>query len=217
MSLIEAFERSHLLQFARYEQIPLPKRTWRTPGGRWWTPQEALNGWQSRISDHWSWVTLHYWIVKDEVDVSHVELPTGLQRHSPEDPAWAFIDRTFGPGVREPWTHPLGRADLFCPSPNPDRSGLTVEFGTCTPAKFVINLGWTSERPWMIVPYDEPFAFVFEAKRQLVQVKRDVPAGRSISVPVRVTPPVKTKPPRERTAKPRYSMETFREVLRRRK
>jgi hypothetical protein len=167
-SMLDAFERARLREFAEYEAVTLPKKTWRTPNGQWWTPQSVLKGWRPRISDHWAWVTLHAWIVWDKVTVAHVELPEPLVAHRPEDEAWAFIDYVFGPGELEPLAHPVGRADLYCDGEE-GQAPLMVEFGTCAPVKFLLNLGHNYLTHWMLVPYSCPYAFVFVAAESLFE------------------------------------------------
>jgi len=222
MSLMEDFERSHLRTFAEYEDIPLPKRTWRTPDGQWWTPQSILEGWQRRISDHWAWLTLHCWIVQDDVDVTHVELPAPLRRHEPIDPAWTYVDQLYGPGIREADAHPLGRADLLFPGEGGEPS-LMVEFGTCAPAKFTINLGSSSTYThWMSVPYGCEYGFVFTARRALLTPRGSKMAefGAQIAEktarPVATTRPLSSAPHAESTSR-NFTMTTFRNALRRRK
>jgi hypothetical protein len=156
MGLIDTIERTNLQELAAYADVPLPKRTWRTPDRRWWTPQMVLSGWRKRISDHWAWLALHTWVVEGQVVVRHLELPTPLNKHSASDPAWAFIDQHYGPGESTPLTHPAGQADLAC------RGGkIIVEFGTCAPVRFVLNLGCSANVHWMLVPYGCDYAFVF--------------------------------------------------------
>jgi hypothetical protein len=195
MSLIETFEHSHLREFAEYESVALPEKTWRTPDHRWWTPQSVLKGWGSRISDHWAWITLHCWIVEKRVMVMHVELPGPLGCHMPDDPTWAFVDRRYGPGETEPLAHPIGRADLACYDDR-DKILLMIEFGTCAPAKFILNLGHSccpvgNSHPlylvegthWMIVPYGCAYAFVFIAAEQLFARKRPAPTTHVVTTP----------------------------------
>lgn len=172
-STLDIFERARLREFADYEAITLPKQTWQTPDRQWWTPQTVLKGWRPRISDHWAWVTLHAWVVADEVTVMHVELPEPLVNHQPTDEAWSFIDYVFGPGEMEPLAYPIGRADLFCDG-DETQAPLMVEFGTCAPVKFVLNLGHNWCTHWMLVPYGCPYAFVFVATSGLLEPAKPV-------------------------------------------
>jgi hypothetical protein len=164
---LDAFEKAQLHEFIKYTTASLPKRTWQTPDRQWWTPQSTVIGYRERVSDHWAWAILHRWIATQNVRVTHVALPQPLCSHQPTDNAWAYINHEFGPGELGPEAHPIGQADLFCPG-DANRRGLMVEFGTCAPAKFVLNLavGGTDA---MIVPYGCPYAFVFLApKRELL-------------------------------------------------
>jgi hypothetical protein len=167
MTLIDTFERAHRRELASYGQLPFPSQTLVTPDNQTWTPQSVLRGWRGgRISDRWAWAVLHAWVIRDEVTVDHLELPTKLVNHDPKDKAWSFIEGLFGPSIEEPLAHPIGRADLACGKHG--ESTLMIEFGTCTPAKFVINLGCSPSTHWMLVPYDSLYAFVFCPRRQLI-------------------------------------------------
>lgn len=140
----------------------MPLATWKTPDGKIWTPQQVLQGWSRRSSDRWAWQTLHNWVVNDAVIVRHVELPVEYQR--PGDEAWQFISKLGnGDFEREPLGL-MGRADMVVYF-DTDDPGLFVEFGTCTPAKFVFNLGATGE-DWMLVPRGPcTYGFVFTPLR----------------------------------------------------
>jgi hypothetical protein len=156
---LDHFETANLAALSRAAGEPLPERSWITPEGRAWTPQQVLTGFRCRVSDYWAWHCLHQWVRQKLVEVEHESLPSALMSHSPEDPAWSHIENFLGKGEREPWTHPIGKADFQ--STDKGRT-TTVEFGTCAPAKFVLNLGWSRPRfTWMIVPYGCPYAFTF--------------------------------------------------------
>jgi len=195
--LIDTFEHARLREFAEYESITLPKKTWQTPDHCWWTPQSVLKGWGSRISDHWAWITLHCWIVEKRVTVMHVELPSPLRRHTPDDPAWAFIDWQYGPGEVEPLAYPIGLADLACQN-NRDEPLLMIEFGTCAPVKFILNLGHAfcdiQSTHWMIVPYGCAYAFVFIPEAQLFTHEHPAPTTHVVTTPPQ--PPSMWPPPR---------------------
>lgn len=162
MTLLDQFEQTHAGTFARFATFLLPSSSWRTPDGRNWVPQDVLRAWGSaRVSDRWAFVMLHTWIVQKRVTVEHAELPAPLRWHDETDPAWAAIVREYGPGVTEPFAT-FGRADLACEGKDGTEPLLMVEFGTCAPAKFVLNLGLsTPSTHWMIVSYGAPYAFVF--------------------------------------------------------
>ena len=155
---LDNFEHANLRLLADYEEIAQPKRTWRTPDGRWWTPRDILNGWRPRVSDHWACLELHHGIIEDKVHVRHVELPEQLQGHTRHDPAWVYLEHAFGPFQREPQVL-YGRADLATECAN---GNLFIEMGTCAPAKFVLNLEHVPG-DWMLVPYACSYAFVFTA------------------------------------------------------
>lgn len=163
MSLLESFDRRSDL-FSAAELVPAPVDTWRTPDGRTWTPQQVLRGWQRSIADHWACVTLHRWIKSGLVDVQHLVMPTPLSAHAADDPAWRFVSTLGRPTSREDlepddW---LGRADLRIEF---DTGEITlVEFGTCSPAKMVWNIGATLPLDRMIVAYNCDFAFIFRAR-----------------------------------------------------
>jgi len=173
MGLLENFERAHLKEFADAESIgPLKVPSVKTPDGRPWMLNEIVVGWQPRISDHWALTLLHAWIVYKLVKVCHVELPCELRAsRNVDDPARAFIESEFGPGEREPCHFLIGRAD-FCSEGQDDDRPLLVEFGTCAPAKFVINLGMEL-CDHMIVPYNSKYAFVFIPTKQLISLGRE--------------------------------------------
>ena len=151
MSLIKSWERGHLQDIADAARTPLPTPHWKTPDGNVWAVPEILQGWGgARPSDRWAWLTLREWLDHGLVVVRYVELPEPLRRHKPEDPAWAFIDKQYGPGDLEPETICLGRADLHC-RPRADGPSIMVEFGTCAPLKFTFNVGTNGPRThWML-------------------------------------------------------------------
>lgn len=158
MGLIEAFERGHINAFAEVAKTVLPKVSWCTPDKTRWTPQKILHAWgPGRMSDHWAYLILHRWVASNKVEVAHVDLPSPLRFHNPTDEAWRYIEKTYGGGEdsREPEAL-IGRADLACAG----TPTLMVEFGTCAPVKFVLNLG-LSDAHWMLVPYECKYAFVF--------------------------------------------------------
>lgn len=168
--IIDAFEQEHATRLAKFAKSLLPKSSWRTPD-RSWTPQDVLRGFHPRVSDRWAWLLLHYWIVNGDVEVLHTALPAPLWRHDPVDPAWTFIEQTFGPGELEPVV-PLGRADLACAVEN---GRLVVEFGTCFPAKFVLNFATTARSTHaMIVPHGCSYAFTFVGTRDRALLGRHV-------------------------------------------
>jgi hypothetical protein len=181
MTLIDDFERAHLREFAECGNLALPKKTWRTPDGRWWTPQAVLKGWRPRLSDQWACLALHYWVVKGQVSTQHVELPNPLGWHAPDDPAWAYIEQRYG--SIDPLAYPFGRADLACPHES-DEAALMVEFGSCAPVKFVLNLGHSfapiANTHWMIVPYGCNYAFAFVPKSQLFTHDQTQPSETEI-------------------------------------
>jgi hypothetical protein len=152
--LIDTYEEKHMATIARALTSPQPKQSWRTPDGRWWTPRSVLQGYHPRISDAWAWLLIHYWVVSEELKVLHFDLPSPLYRHSTDEPAWTAIEAEFGPGELEPEAV-VGRADAIYEGP------LFVEFGSCPPIKFALNLMLSDETHWMIVPYSCKYAFVF--------------------------------------------------------
>ncbi len=155
---LDDFEARNARCIAAFIEMPMPTATWQTPSGKIWTPQQVLQGWTRRSSDHWAWHTLHAWIMKDAVVVHHVELPGTYQKSG--DPAWQFVSR-LGNGTFDREPHgAMGRGDMLVHYDD-DGPGLFVEFGTCTPAKFVFNLGVTGN-DWMLVPGGKcSYAFVF--------------------------------------------------------
>jgi hypothetical protein len=155
---LDDFEVRSAQRIAAFIEMPMPLATWQTPDGKIWTPQQVLRGWSGRSSDHWAWRVLHAWIMKDAVAVQHVELPVGYQQ--PGDAAWQFVSK-LGNGTFEREPHgAMGRADMLVHY-DEDDLGLFVEFGTCTPAKFVFNLGVTVN-DWMLVPGGQcSYGFVF--------------------------------------------------------
>ena len=156
--VLDDFEERSARYIATFIEMPMPLATWKTPDGQIWTPQQVLQGWSRRSSDHWAWRMLHAWIMKGAVTVRHVELPVEYQR--PGDEAWQFISK-LGDGTFEREPHGVtGRGDMLVHYDACDQ-GLFVEFGTCTPAKFVLNLGVTGN-DWMIVPGGKcGYGFVF--------------------------------------------------------
>jgi len=175
VGLLEDFERSHTRRFLEIERFDLPKQTLRTPDGKDWTIQQIVPGHSRRISDRWAWITLHCWIRWDAVDVTVVDLPAPLLFHRPTADAWAFIEREYGPGEREPQLPFFGRADFEgVGRSRADGSSysLFVEFGNVPPAKFLLNLGYAIA-DYMIVPYGSPFAFVFFPTQTLLSRPRN--------------------------------------------
>lgn len=163
MMLIDTFEEANAAELIRAAQLPLPKSTWKTPDGKSWAPQDVLRGWgPKRASDRWAFWKLHIAVtVRKTREVKHIELATPLRYHNSSDLAWqqiAALAPHNGPTDPEPdgW---LGRADLALDYED-DAAPCLVEFGTCTPAKFTINVDLT-RNDWMIVPYNCPYAFVF--------------------------------------------------------
>jgi len=159
---LDDFEEHRAQLIAAFIEMPMPLATWKTPNGKIWTPQQVLQGWAPRFSDHWAWRTLHAWIMKDDVAVRHVELPVAYQQ--PDDEAWQFVTK-LGNGNFELEPHgAMGRGDMLVHYDS-DELGLFVEFGTCTPAKFVFNLGATGN-DWMLVPGGRcSYGFVFTPLR----------------------------------------------------
>jgi len=172
MSLISILDsRRDLIEPAAL--LPSPRNTWRTPDGKNWAPQDVLIGWEPAPSDHWACLTLHSWIKSDLVEVQHLEVPQPLKRHSPDDPTWAFIASIGNSPSTSEDLEPdawIGRADLavsFDSGPP-----VLVEFGGCSPAKMVLNIGSGYARDWMIVPYRCEYAFVFRARRESMPLIR---------------------------------------------
>lgn len=167
-TLVEHYEVAHARDIAECLSISLPAASWRSPDGVSWTPQSVLCPWQPRTSDHWAWLRLHAWVLCGDVEVRHIELPSPLLIHDRSEAAWRYVrslggvveDGPGGPGVT------FGRVDLVLCG-NDDGDPMLVEFGTCSPLKFVLNLGTSIDTDWMIVPFHCPFAFVFRATRQL--------------------------------------------------
>jgi hypothetical protein len=155
---LDDFEARSARHIAAFIEMPMPLATWQTPDGKIWTPQQVLQGWSRRSSDHWAWRTLHAWIMKDAVTIRHVELPRAYQK--PGDEAWQFVG-SLGNGTFEREPHgAMGRGDMLV-NYDDDGLGLFVEFGTCAPAKFVFNLG-TTGNDWMLVPGGKcGYGFVF--------------------------------------------------------
>lgn len=144
-----------------------PTAAWKTPDGRSWTPQEVLVAWSGRrISDLWACSLLASWIRTGRVEVFHITLPEPLKAHDPKEPAWSFIE-ALGHDAEREVNVLFGRADLAINFSNDDKGTLFVEFGTCPPGKFVLNLGQMAN-DLMIVPYNCPYAFIFRPKREFV-------------------------------------------------
>jgi hypothetical protein len=155
---LDDFEVRSARHIAAFIEMPRPEATWKTPDGKIWTPQQVLQGWSRRSSDHWAWQMLHAWIMRDAVAVHHVDLPFAYQQ--PGDKTWQFVSK-LGNGTFEHEPHgAMGRGDMLVHYDDDDL-GLFVEFGTCTPAKFVFNLGMTGN-DWMLVPGGQClYGFVF--------------------------------------------------------
>lgn len=154
--------------------VTFPGTTWITPDGRKWAPQDVLIGWQPRLSDRWGCSMLAHWIRSKQVSVSHVDLPQPLAVHRLSDPAWRAV-AAMGFGSDESDLEPdawLGRADLALYFEEPKLVSTLVEFGTCSPGKFVLNIGSCWVCDWMIVPYGCPYGFEFHvnAGRPLLRV-----------------------------------------------
>ena len=150
-----------------------PDFAWTTPDGKRWAPQDVLQGWGGgHISDRWACSTLARWVREKRVVVEHIELPEPLTRHNPEDPAWKVVSALGDSAILEPdsW---YGRADLgVC---NGGLIDLLVEFGTCFPGKFLLNVGSGFVCDWGIVPYHCPYGFVFSVQpghRPILRMKR---------------------------------------------
>ena len=143
-----------------------PGPAWKTPDGHAWTPQEVLVAWGGpRVSDAWACTMLASWVQSGKVTVFHVELPEPLSCHDPNEPAWRFVTELGSDSEREV-TVMWGRADLAVEFPD-EKGPLFVEFGTCPPGKFVLNLG-TTGNDQMIVPYGCPYGFIFRPKREFM-------------------------------------------------
>lgn len=109
------------------------------------------------------------WVQLDRVEVFHLTLPEPLTSHDPRDPAWEFV-AALGKDSEREVTVLFGRADLAV-NFSDAKGTLFVEFGTCVPGKFVLNLGQMLNDQ-MIVPYNCPFAFIFRPKREFMPLMR---------------------------------------------
>lgn len=170
MGLLESFEESHTEQFLAVEHIKIPSATVKTSDGEPRAIYDIVCGHRIRISDHWAWLLLDYWVGTDKLLVREVPMAFPLLSHDPTDNGWAFIEREYGPGHREGPQPLLGRADFTGRGrelPDGRHHPLFVEFGNCAPAKFVLNV--THEvADYMIVPYGSKFAFVFLPTEDLI-------------------------------------------------
>jgi len=150
--------------------ITFPGVTWKTPDGRGWKPQEVFIPWgERRLSDPWACSLLAAWVQADRVEVFHLPLPQPLTCHDPREPAWRFVAALGNSSEREINTL-FGRADLAIDFPD-EKATLFVEFGTCAPGKFVLNLGQMLNDQ-MIVPYNCPYAFIFRPRREFMPLMR---------------------------------------------
>jgi hypothetical protein len=149
-----------------------PEYVWLTPDGQHWAPQDILQGWGgAHISDRWACSTLASWVLQKLVSVKHLELPEPLTRHHPDDPAWKAVAALGRSTTLEPdsW---FGRADLGVYWDDDDAPNLLVEFGTCFPGKFLLNVGSCYIADWGIVPYQCKYGFVFSVKRDEIPLLR---------------------------------------------
>lgn len=187
MTMLEEFERAHRDWFTIAEAVALPTHTWSTPDRQKWTPQMVLQGHQPRLSDRWAWGQLHHWVIRGDVLVAHVDLPTQLLTHNRKDPVRQYIESAKDGDDELGWDVPgiYGTIDMVG-----EMRGyrVYVEFGACAPIKFVLHLGMSPPQGpgpggiqrsglahHMIVPYGTPYAFVFAPRRQLIDLPGPFP------------------------------------------
>lgn len=168
MSLLEDFERAHRRRLHGAERSEKLPPSLKTPDGRDWRLSEIIVGWKPRISDRWAWSVLHGWIIAHKVLVAAMEMPCELSTQDANDPAREFVERMFGPGERDqPHIH-VGMVDFA-------GEDALVEFGSITPASFVINLG-TECCNHVVVPFSSRYAFIFSPQERLFSTTRNGPA-----------------------------------------
>lgn len=161
--LLGAFEKAHLANFAA--------RAWacsgcfRTPCGRLWNLQEVIVGWRERISDTWARSMICGEIQRGEVEVFHLELPTGYLGKNSSDHLVSFLEHRFGKLEAEP-TSFLGCGDFAVDE-------LVIELGTCSPAKFWLNLTHMNI-DHMIIPFSCDYGFVFRPSAKLFRRAYDL-------------------------------------------
>lgn len=155
-----------------------PKPCWKTPDGRAWAPQDALRGWRSHATDRWGCSIIAQWIEQKLVEVMHVDLPSPLRYHAPDDPAWRYVAALGVAGEREA-CNSWGRSDLVVTFA--DGATADVEFGTCSPAKFALNLG-NAANDQIVVPYGCRYAFAFRPAHELLSRFQVMPEVEDVAV-----------------------------------